>query len=322
MSHRATEYDDIHQEAMRLAMEVFEVPDGFGVLFIQGGATLQFAMVPMNLLAGGGRAGYVDSGSWAQGAIQDGKCYGDIYTAWDGAGDDYMRMPAGDEITVEDGTRYLHITSNETIGGIRFFEWPQVDVPLVADMSSDYMSRRIPWEKFDLVYGGVQKNLGPAGMAIVFVRKSILESVKPDIARYLRYDVHLDKDSLFNTPPVFTIYMVGKVLKWMKAQGGIDAMEKQAAQKSAILYDAMDNSGGYYNCPVDKASRSHMNVVFRLPSEDLEGTFLKEADARNLLNLKGHRSVGGCRASIYNALPEESVRVLADFMADFQDRSG
>jgi phosphoserine aminotransferase len=307
---------------MRLAMEVFEVPDGFGVLFIQGGATLQFAMVPMNLLAGGGRAGYVDSGSWAQGAIQDGKCYGDIYTAWDGAGDDYMRMPAGDEITVEDGTRYLHITSNETIGGIRFFEWPQVDVPLVADMSSDYMSRRIPWEKFDLVYGGVQKNLGPAGMAIVFVRKSILESVKPDIARYLRYDVHLDKDSLFNTPPVFTIYMVGKVLKWMKAQGGIDAMEKQAAQKSAILYDAMDNSGGYYNCPVDKASRSHMNVVFRLPSEDLEETFLKEADARNLLNLKGHRSVGGCRASIYNALPEESVRVLADFMADFQDRSG
>ncbi len=322
MSHRAREYDDIHQEAMQLAMEVFEVPEDFGVLFIQGGATLQFAMVPMNLLAGGGRAGYADSGSWAQGAIEDGRHYGDIYTAWDGAADDYTRMPARDELNVEDGTRYVHVTSNETIGGIRFFEWPEVDVPMVADMSSDFMSRRIPWEKFDLVYGGVQKNLGPAGMAMVFVRKSILADIDPDVARYLRYDVHLDKDSLFNTPPVFTIYMVGKVLKWMKAQGGIDAMEKRAAEKSALLYDAIDNSGGYYSCPVDRASRSHMNVVFRLPSEDLEKRFLKEADAANLLNLKGHRSVGGCRASIYNALPEQSVRVLADFMADFRQRNG
>lgn len=322
MSHRAKEYDDVHQEAMKLAMEVFQVPDEFGVLFIQGGATLQFAMVPINLLAGGGRAGYVDTGSWAQGAIKDAGHYGDVYTAWDGAEDGYARMPRADEIKVEDGTRYVHITSNETIGGIRFFEWPDVNVPLVADMSSDFMSRRIPWEKFDLVYGGVQKNLGPAGMAMVFVRKSVLEGVKPDAARYLRYDVHLEKDSLFNTPPVFTIYMVGKVLKWMKSQGGIGAMEERAASKSTILYDVIDNSGGYYSCPVDKASRSHMNVVFRLPSEDLEKTFLKEADAANLLNLKGHRSVGGCRASIYNALPEHSVRALAEFMTDFRRRNG
>jgi phosphoserine aminotransferase len=322
MSHRAKEYDEVHQEAMKLAMEVFEVPDDFGVLFIQGGATLQFAMVPMNLLAGGGRAGYVDTGSWAQGAIKDGKHYGDIYTAWDGAQSEYTRMPAADEIEVKDGSRYLHITSNETIGGIRFFEWPDAGVPVVADMSSDFMSRRVPWERFDLVYGGVQKNLGPAGMAMVFVRKSILENIQPDVARYLRYDVHLDKDSLFNTPPVFTIYMVGKVLKWMKGQGGIEAMESRAARKSAILYNTIDNSSGFYNCPVDKASRSHMNVVFRLSSEELEKTFLQEAQAANLLNLKGHRSVGGCRASIYNALPEESVRVLADFMADFQSRHG
>lgn len=322
MSHRSSEYDEVHQEAMRLAMEVFEVPDDFGVLFIQGGATLQFAMVPMNLLAGGGRAGYVDSGSWAQGAIEDGSHYADLYTAWDGADSEYMRMPASDEIRVQPGTRYLHITSNETIGGIRFFEWPEVDVPLVADMSSDYMSRRIPWEKFDLVYGGAQKNLGPAGMAMVFVRKSILEGLQPDIARYLRYDVHLDKESLFNTPPVFTIYMVGKVLKWMKAQGGIDAMEAQAAKKAGILYDVIDDSDGYYRCPVDHASRSHMNVVFRLPSEELEKTFLKEAEAADLLNLKGHRSVGGCRASVYNALPEHSVRALAEFMNDFRQRHG
>lgn len=322
MSHRSGEYDDVHQEAMRLAMEVFEVPDDFGVLFLQGGATLQFAMVPMNLLASGGRAGYVDTGNWAQGAIKDAEHYGEVYKAWDGAGEQYTRTPSADEMDVKEGTRYLHITSNETIGGIRFFEWPRVNVPLVADMSSDYMSRRIPWDRFDLVYGGAQKNLGPAGMALVFVRKSILEDIDPDVARYLRYDVHLDKDSLFNTPPVFTIYMVGKVLKWMKGEGGIDAMETRARKKSSILYEVIDNSNGYYKCPVDKASRSHMNVVFRLPSEDQEKTFLEQADAKNLLNLKGHRSVGGCRASIYNALPESSVRVLADFMTDFQRRHG
>lgn len=322
MSHRAKEYDDVHQEAMQLAMEVFEVPDDFKVLFVQGGATLQFAMVPMNLLAAGGRAGYVDSGSWAQGAIQDAAPYGDIYTAWDDADNGYTRMPSSEELRVEAGTRYLHLTSNETIGGIRFFEWPDVDVPLVADMSSDYMSRRVPWDRFDLVYGGVQKNLGPAGMAMVFVRKSVLEQTPPEVARYLRYDVHADKDSLFNTPPVFTIYMVGKVLKWMKSQGGIGAMETRAAGKSGLLYEVIDNSDGYYSCPVDRASRSHMNVVFRLPSEDLEKTFLAEADAADLLNLKGHRSVGGCRASVYNALPEQSVRVLAEFMMDFRRRHG
>ncbi|MBS1270123.1 MAG: Phosphoserine aminotransferase [Gammaproteobacteria bacterium] len=322
MSHRAREYDEVHREAMQLAIEVFEVPDDFSVLFIQGGATLQFAMVPMNLLAGGGKAGYVNSGSWAQGAMDDGRHYGNIYTAWDGAENRYTRMPAGDEIAVENVTRYLHITSNETIGGIRFFEWPSVDVPIVADMSSDYMSRRIPWERFDLVYGGVQKNLGPAGMAMVFVRKSVLQEIKPDVARYLRYDVHLDKESLFNTPPVFTIYMVGKVLKWMKEQGGIGAMERRAEKKAAILYDTIDNSGGYYNCPVDEASRSHMNIVFRLPSENREKSFLQETGAENLLNLKGHRSVGGCRASIYNAMPESSVRALAGFMVDFQQRNG
>jgi len=322
MSHRAPEYDAVHQEAMRLAMEVFEVPDEFSVLFIQGGATLQFAMVPMNLLAGGGRAGYVDSGSWAQGAMKDARPYGEIYTAWDGSADGYARMPASGEVEVREDSRYLHVTSNETIGGIRMHEWPDVRVPMVADMSSDYMSRRIPWDKFDLVYGGVQKNLGPAGLAMVFVRRSAIEGLDPDIARYLRYDVHQDKDSLFNTPPVFTIYMVGKVLKWMKSQGGIEAMEKRAAARSAMLYDVIDGSGGFYSCPVEPASRSHMNVVFRLPSEDLEKAFVNQADERRLLNLKGHRSVGGCRASVYNALPEESVRTLAEFMAEFQRRHG
>jgi phosphoserine aminotransferase len=322
MSHRAKAYDEVHQNALRLALEVFGAPGEFGVMFIQGGATLQFAMVPMNLLTGGQRAAYVDSGSWGKGAITDAKPHGDIYTAWDGAESGYARMPGGGEISLEENTRYLHVTSNETIGGIRMVEWPDVGVPMVADMSSDYMSRTIPWEKFDLVYGGVQKNLGPSGMAVVFIRKSILENTNRDIARYLRYDVHLDKDSLFNTPPMFTIYMVGKMLEWMKSKGGLPVIEREAAAKAALLYDVVDSSGGFYSSPVDAACRSHMNIVFRLPGEDLEKKFLADSHAEGLVNLKGHRSVGGCRASIYNAMPEDSVRILADFMAEFQRANG
>lgn len=318
MSHRAKAYDDVHQEAMSLALEIYGAPEEFGVVFIQGGATLQFAMIPMNLLGNGQRAGYLNSGTWGKGAIADAKPHGDIYVAWDGADSNFTRMPQSDEINIEDGTRYLHVTSNETIGGIRMVDWPDVGVPLVGDMSSDYMSRPIPWERFDLVYGGAQKNLGPAGMAIVFIRKSILENSNRNLARYLRYDVHLDKDSLFNTPPVFTIYMVGKVLKWMQDKGGLAVIEKEAAEKSAMLYNIIDSSDGYYTSPVDTACRSQMNVVFRLPNEELEKKFLSESNQQGLVNLKGHRSVGGCRASIYNALPAASVNILADFMTTFR----
>ena len=322
MSHRAKAYDEVHQQALTDAMEVYGAPDDFGVIFIQGGATLQFAMAPLNLLGAGARAGYINSGTWGKGAITDARPHGDIYVAWDGTDCNFTRMPRSDEITIQPDTRYLHITSNETIGGIRIAEWPDVDVPLVADMSSDYMSRPIPWEKFDLVYGGAQKNLGPAGMSIVFIRRSILDGTNKDLARYLRYDVHLEKDSLFNTPPVFAVYMVGKVLKWMKDKGGLKAIEQEAAQKAALLYDIIDDSGGYYSSPVDSACRSHMNVVFRLPSEDLEKKFLAESEQAALVNLKGHRSVGGCRASIYNAMPVESVQVLADFMSEFRNANG
>ena len=317
MSHRAPEYDAVHQEARRLALEVFRAPEDFDVLFIQGGAILQFAMVAMNLLRPGECAGYVNTGAWAKGAIADARHYGEIYTAWDGAADGYARTPDDSEIEVRDGARYLHITSNETIGGIRFPEFPVVDVPLVADMSSEMMARPIPWDRFDLVYGGVQKNLGPAGMALVFIRKSVAARANESIARYLRYDVHLDKESLFNTPPMFTIAMVGKMLKWMKAKGGLDAIEREAAEKAAILYERIDESEGFYSCPVDCASRSHMNVVFRLPDDALETRFLAEAKSEDLLNLKGHRSVGGCRASIYNAMPRAGVEALSDFMQRF-----
>jgi len=322
MSHRAPEYDAVHMEAMQLAREIYGVPDDFAVLFLQGGATLQFAMAPMNLLRPGRKGAYVGSGSWATGAFKDAQLYGDVYLAWDGKDESYTRMPHTHEIELQSGTRYLHVTSNETIGGIRMVEWPDVDVPLVGDMSSDYMSRPIPWEKFDLVYGGAQKNLGPAGAALVFVRKSILADCNQQIGAYLRYQTHVDKDSLFNTPPVFTIYMIGKVLKWMKAKGGLSVIEREAEDKAARLYDVIDGSDGWYSCPVARENRSVMNIVFRLPSEDLEKKFLKESDAAGFKNLKGHRSVGGCRASVYNAMTPEGVDALASFMQQFQQDNG
>ncbi len=318
MSHRGKHFQAVADEAMALAMEVFGAPDDFTVLFLQGGATLQFSVIPMNLLHTGLQGAYINSGTWAKGAIADGSMHGDVYTAWDGADSQYTRMPNDDEIKLKPNTRYLHVTSNETIGGIRFSKWPKVNVPLIGDMSSDYMSRSIPWDLFDIVYGGVQKNLGPAGMAVVFIRKSVLENTNREIGKYLRYDIHAKNGSMFNTPPVFTIYMLGKVLKWMKKEGGLNVMERRAAEKSMALYAFIDKSDGYYRSPVDHECRSHMNVVFRLPSEDLEKKFLTEAEQIDLLQLKGHRSVGGCRASIYNAMPVGGVTALTNFMETFR----
>ncbi|HJO91860.1 MAG TPA: 3-phosphoserine/phosphohydroxythreonine transaminase [Victivallales bacterium] len=318
LSHRGKEYDQTHVECMKLAMEVFGVPDDFEVLFIQGGATLQFSMIPMNLLKEGQKGAYIACGAWSGKALKDAAYYGDVYAAWDGKEGNYTRMPKNDEIKIEPDTRYLHITTNETIGGIRTIEWPEVDVPLVADMSSDFMTRSIPWDKFDLVYGGVQKNLGPAGMAVVFIRKSILENTNKEIGAYLRYDIHAKKDSLYNTPPVFPIYMMGKVLKWMKSLGGLAGIEKRADDKAAVVYGAIDESNGYYNCPVVKEYRSVMNIVFRLPTPELEAKFIAEATKAGLIGLKGHRDVGGCRASCYNAMPIEGVVALKKFMEDFK----
>jgi phosphoserine aminotransferase len=318
MSHRGPQYTAVQDEAAALAREVFGAPDDFSVLFIQGGATLQFSMVPMNLLGAGRSGGYVVSGSWAKKAIADARLYGDAYAAWDGADEGFVRMPRPAEIEVRPDTRYLHVTSNETIGGIQMFTWPDPGVPLVADMSSDYFSRPIPWERFDLVYGGAQKNLGPAGVSLVFIRESALAETSRDLGAYLRYDIHHDGGSMYNTPPVFAIWMVGKVLRWVSARGGLGAMETAARKKSAGLYDAIAASGGYYRSPVDEDSRSMMNVVFRLPSEDLEAEFVAGAAAAGMVGLKGHRSVGGCRASLYNAMPLSGVETLAGFMAEFQ----
>lgn len=322
MSHRSHEYEAVHEEALALFRENFAVPEDFSILFLQGGATLQFAVVPMNLLREGARAGYVRSGTWGKGALKDAAVWGAAYAAWDGEPISFRRMPSDDELEIRPGTRYLHITSNETIEGIRMASFPDVDVPLVGDMSSDYVSRPIPWERFDLVYGGAQKNLGPAGLAVVVVRTSLLDEMNPELPSYLRLGAHADKDSLMNTPPMFAIYVMGKVLRWMRDLGGVAAMEERAAQRSGAVYEAIDGSDGFYRSPVEPAHRSHMNIVFRTPSDELDATFLAGADKEGLVNLKGHRSVGGIRASIYNAMTDEGVEALVGFMSAFRDASG
>jgi phosphoserine aminotransferase len=322
MSHRSPEYDAIHEEALTLFRSAFGVPDDRSILFLQGGATLQFALVPMNLLLDGQTAGYVRSGTWGNGALKDAAAWGNAYAAWDGEPVSFTRMPSPEELEVRPDTRYLHVTSNETIEGIRMGAFPDVGVPLVADMSSDYVSRPVPWDRFDVVYGGAQKNLGPAGLAVVVVRTDLLGRLRTDLPSYLRFDVHASKDSLMNTPPMFAIYVMGKVLRWIKGMGGVAAMDERAARRSGAVYGAIEGSDGFYRSPVEPGDRSQMNVVFRTPSDDLDAAFLKEAEAEGLVNLKGHRSVGGIRASIYNAMTDEGVDALVGFMATFRDANG
>ncbi len=320
MSHRSEDYEAVHSGAVRLIRRLFAVPDDFDVLFVQGGATMQFGMLAMNLLSDGSKGGYVDTGAWASKALADGAHHGDVYTAWSGRAGGYVRVPVSSEVEIQTDTRYVHLTSNETIGGVQYRMWPDVGVPLVADMSSDLMSRPIPWERFDVVYGGVQKNLAPAGLALVFIRTSVLEHTARDLASYFRYDVHARAGSMYNTPPVFSIYVMEKVLRWIRHGGGLDAMEAVADERAGLLYGAIDNSDGFYTNPVEPASRSHMNVVFRLADHDLESAFIDEAAERGLVGLKGHRSVGGVRASIYNAMPIAGVERLCELMGEFRRR--
>jgi len=322
MSHRAEAYDAVHRETLQLLRDLTGAPDEFSIQLLQGGASLQFAMVPMNLLAPDQEAGYVISGAWGKKAFGDAAKLGNAYAAWSGADTNFTTMATAGELDLRADSRYLHITSNETIGGVRLPEFYDVDLPMVADMSSDYLSRPIPWEKFDAVYGGAQKNLGPAGMAVVFVRTSLVESAPDDLPSYLSYATHHAADSLANTPPMFTIWATNKVLKWMQANGGVAAMEQRAADRSSRIYRAIDRSDGFYHCPVDPDHRSHMNIVFRLANENHEAEFLKEAGADGFENLAGHRSVGGVRASVYNAMPDESVDALVSFMENFAARRG
>ncbi len=319
MSHRGKHYDEVHYAAIANVREVLAVPQSHDVLFIQGGATLQFAMVPMNLMAAGKAAEFLNTGTWAKKAIADAEKLGATRVIWSGETEKFTRIPAKEEYRVGQDAAYLHICGNETIGGIEYHEYPDTAaVPLVADMSSHIMSRPVDWSRVDLAYAGAQKNLGPAGLALVIINKTLLEKCKDDLPAYLSYKIHAGKDSLYNTPPVFAIYMMKLILDWVKSEGGLAEMEKRAIERSNAIYETMDASENWYRCPVDKSSRSRMNVCFRLPTEELEQKFIAEALAADFSGLKGHRSVGGCRASMYNAMPVEGAYKLAEFMLQFK----
>ena len=317
MSHRGEVYESVHRETMAAARRLTGAPDDFEVLLLQGGATLQFSMVPLNLLGGGGRADYVVTGSWSRKALADALRYGDVTAVWE-QGAEPWRLPDLADLEVDPGSRYLHITSNETIDGVQWRRFPDIGLPLVADMSSDYMSRPIPWDRFDVVYGGTQKNLGPAGLTVVFVRHRVLDSIPEELGSALRYDTHAAASSLANTPPVAAVWLTGLVLAWIERQGGIAEMERRASERAALVYEAIDRSEGFFLGPVERAARSLMNVVFRLPTAEQEHQFVTGAAERGIIGLAGHRSVGGIRASLYNALPLEAAELLVDWMEEFR----
>ncbi len=322
MSHRSKGYDEVHTAAIANFRKLLSVPDTHDILFLQGGATLQFAMIPMNLISEGNTGEYVFTGAWAKKALTDAKKVGSVSVVWSGEEEKFVRMPNPEEIKVGDDAAYLHITSNETIGGIEMVSLPETGkVPLVADMSSHIMSRPVDFSKISLAYGGAQKNLGPAGVTFVVIRKDLVEGCNENLPAYLSYKIHSAKTSLYNTPPVFGIYMIKLTLDWVAEQGGLAEMEKRAVKRSSLIYGSIDESDGWYICPMDKASRSRMNVCFRLPTEDLEKQFVAEAVEAGMSGLKGHRSVGGCRASMYNAMPVAGAERLSQFMADFKKKN-
>ncbi len=323
MSHRDKIFDAIHTETIALMRDVYRVPDDFHVIFIQGGATFQFGMVPMAFLRKGNLADFIVTGTWGKKAHADAAVVGNAHIVWDGSHCNYTRIPAQHELKFTPGAAYVHICTNETIGGIQWQYFPETGgIPIVADMSSDVLSRPVPWEKFGLVFAGTQKNLAPAGLAVVFIQKDFAKSARTDLPAYLRYDLHIKENSLYNTPPTFVVWMMNLTLKWLKSIGGLDAVEKLRNQKAEMIYNVIDNSGGFYVTNIPGDSRSKMNIVWRMQSEELETKFVAEATKEGLDGLKGHRSVGGMRASVYNAMPVEGIKALVDFMTQFMKKNG
>ena len=318
VSHRGAVYSAVHEATISLIRELMAVPDDYSVLLLGGGATMQFSMVPMNLMSNGGTCDYTLTGTWARKAADEAGKIGTVNAVFDGKASSYTSLPDPGTIKPSAKSSYLHITTNETIGGIQWKDFPDTgNVPLVADMSSDILSRPVPVEKFGLIYAGAQKNLGPAGVTVVIIRNELLSRTPENLGTYFKYSVHAESGSLYNTPPVFPIWGMKLVLDRLKKNGGVKAMAAENTAQAQLVYAAIDESGGFYRCPVDKAVRSQMNVVWRLSSEDLEAKFLKEASAAGMVGLKGHRSVGGCRASLYNAMTRKGVEKLTGFMADF-----
>ncbi|ANS73665.1 3-phosphoserine/phosphohydroxythreonine aminotransferase [Paenibacillus yonginensis] len=322
MSHRGAVYESVHHEAQSRLLNLFGSPSGYKVLFLQGGASTQFAMIPLNFLSEGKAAGYVRTGSWADKALKEAKLVGEAFVAASSESEGFRKVPDLRNLELPEQTAYVHLTSNETIEGTSFLNYPDTgSVPLIADMSSDILSRPFDLESFGMVYAGAQKNLGPSGVTVVIAREELLEQSPKHLPTILRYDTHYKNDSLYNTPPSFSIYMVNEVLKWIEEQGGLTGIEQLNRKKAGLLYEAIDQSEGFYNGFAQPDSRSLMNVTFRLGTEELEKKFVKESEAAGFVGLKGHRSVGGLRASIYNAVPYDAIAALVQFMEDFRNKN-
>jgi phosphoserine aminotransferase len=322
MSHRGKEFISIAEAAEADLRELMAIPANYKVLFVQGGATLQFAAVPLNLLRDKKSADYVNTGEWAKKAIKEAKRYGAVNVAASAEDRQFTYAPAQSAWKLDPNAAYVHYTSNETIGGVEFHWIPDTgSVPLVADMSSHILSRPVDVSRFGVIYAGAQKNIGPAGLTIVIVREDLLGGASPATPSILDYKVQADNGWMYNTPATYAVYIAGLVFQWLKKAGGLARMEEVNRAKAALLYNFLDETEFYYS-PVDKSDRSLMNVPFRLRNEALNDEFLKQAKQQHLLELKGHRSVGGMRASIYNAMPVEGVKALVSFMRDFQTKNG
>lgn len=323
MSHRSKDYQAVHNEVISLFHELYGIPADYDILLLQGGASLQFAMVPLNFLPEGKKAGYIMTGSWSEKALKEANMLGETYEAASSKEGNYNRIPALSEIRLDPNSAYVHLTSNNTIFGTQWQDFPDTgNIPLAADMSSDILSKPIDVSKFALIYAGAQKNLGPSGVTVAIIKRSFLEQANTAIPTMLRYSTHAKDNSLYNTPPTFGIYMMGLVLKWVKEQGGVEEIYKKNLEKSALIYDVIDQSKGFYVGHALPDSRSIMNITFRLRNDELEKKFLDEGKNAGFVGLAGHRSVGGCRVSAYNAVPYEACQALQKFMLDFQKKNG
>ena len=323
MSHRSKHFDDIIKTAEADMRTLLDINDDYAVLFLQGGATLQFSMVPLNLMPPKNKADYIITGSWSKKALKEAKRVGSVNIAGSTEEDNFSRLPKADELKFDPEASYVHYTSNNTIFGTQFKSEPETgDVPLVCDASSDILHKKVDIKKYGVLYAGAQKNIGPSGVGFVIIRKDLLERSSDDLHTYLNYKIHVEKDSLYNTPNTFGIYMIGLVAKWLIKNGGLDAMYKKNEAKAKLLYDCIDNSDGYYKSAVANVEdRSLMNVTFNLQSEELEKKLIAEATEAGFSGLKGHRSVGGLRASIYNAFPTKGVEDLVAFMEAFKEKN-
>lgn len=318
MSHRSQEYAALHAETKTLLRELMEIPEDYEIMFIQGGGSTQFLMTAANFHTKK-YAAYVNTGVWAKKAMAEGKFFGEVYEAASSADHNHTYIPQ--EITIRENTSYVHLTANNTIYGTEYKAFPKCNVPIICDMSSDILSRKINVADFDLIYAGAQKNLGPAGVVIVIAKKSFLATARKELPTMLKYATFAENDSLYNTPPVFSIYMVNKTLHWIKKQGGVEQIAANNVAKAKLIYDAIDNSNGFYIGHAEKEYRSLMNITFNLADKELEKDFIAQAKAASFVGIGGHRLVGGCRASAYNAVPLEACQALAQFMEKYQKGS-